>query len=222
VRDAYNTRKTQEERSNATREAVLDATIGCLIEQGYAATSTSAIHARAGVSRGALTHQFPTKAQLMMAAIRHLTAVRGRAFVERAKQIPPDADRLEAGIRLLWSETFENAELFTASMELRHAARTEKSLHAPLLELERRMAKLLRRECATIFGPEISSKATFDEAFRAALFHLRGAAVTNLVRPEGASTRGYLTETIRLFRCMLERTDPPSVGDRREGRHGLS
>jgi AcrR family transcriptional regulator len=207
-------RKTQEERSNATREAVLDATIHCLIEQGYAATSTSAIQLRAGVSRGALTHHFPTKAELMVAAMRHLAEVRGAALVDRARRIPADTDRLESGIRLLWTEVFENAELTTAAMEIRTAARTDDELQGPLLELERQNAKALRRECATIFGPEISSKPTFDEAFRAALFHLRGAAVTNLVRPKGASTKSYLTETIVLFRCLLERTGVAAANGR--------
>jgi hypothetical protein len=55
-------RRIQEERSAATRKALLDATIDCLAEDGYAALTTTKVAARAGVSRGPgapLPHQGP-------------------------------------------------------------------------------------------------------------------------------------------------------------------
>ena len=54
-------RRTQQQRSDETRAALLDATIICLHEVGYAGTSTTLVSERAGVSRGAQTHHFPTK-----------------------------------------------------------------------------------------------------------------------------------------------------------------
>src|SRR5690242_18826761 len=65
-------RRTQEERSSATRERLLDATVDCLIEYGYAGTTVARIAERAGVTRGAQVHHYPTKADLVLAALRHL------------------------------------------------------------------------------------------------------------------------------------------------------
>jgi AcrR family transcriptional regulator len=65
-------RRSQAQRSSATREALLDATIACLVEDGYASTTTSRVAERAGVSRGAHLHHFQTRPALVAAAIEHL------------------------------------------------------------------------------------------------------------------------------------------------------
>ena len=62
-------RRTQQQHTEETQAALLDATIACLHEVGYAATSTTLVSERAGVSRGAQTHHYPTKTQLVVAAI---------------------------------------------------------------------------------------------------------------------------------------------------------
>ena len=46
-------RRRQAERSAATREALLDATIACVVRDGYARTTTAAVAREAGVSVGA-------------------------------------------------------------------------------------------------------------------------------------------------------------------------
>ena len=66
---AKRVRRTQEERSAATRAKLLDATIDCLIELGYAGTTTTLIAERAGVSRGAQLHHFPSKDALYRAVV---------------------------------------------------------------------------------------------------------------------------------------------------------
>src|SRR5439155_19309262 len=66
------TRRTQEERSAATREALMDATIDCLVDYGYAGTTTTRVAARARLSRGAQMHHFQRKAPLVVAAPLHL------------------------------------------------------------------------------------------------------------------------------------------------------
>ena len=47
-------RRTQEERSATTRKRIIDATLHCLSDKGYASTTLSRITKQAGVSRGAL------------------------------------------------------------------------------------------------------------------------------------------------------------------------
>src|SRR6266581_571475 len=65
-------RRSQEERREATRGAVLDATVECLAERGYAGTTTTRIARRARVSRGALLHYYASKIELLTSAIEHI------------------------------------------------------------------------------------------------------------------------------------------------------
>jgi AcrR family transcriptional regulator len=57
-------RRTQAERSAATRGALIDAARRLWSERGYAAVGTPEIAAAAGVTRGAMYHQFADKAAL--------------------------------------------------------------------------------------------------------------------------------------------------------------
>src|SRR5712692_3582600 len=96
-------RRTQDQRSAATRARLLDATIACLFEFGYANTTTTEIAERAGLSRGAQLHHFPTKAALVTTAIEHLLQRRTEEFRTAFAGLPRDADRVAAAIDLLWS-----------------------------------------------------------------------------------------------------------------------
>lgn len=109
-------RLTHAERSAATRLALLDATVECLAELGYAHTTTAEIVRRAGVSRGAQVHHYPTKAELVVAAVRHLFEGRTAAFVQEFDGLP-EADRtLENGIELMWTSV--QGPSFRAALEL--------------------------------------------------------------------------------------------------------
>jgi AcrR family transcriptional regulator len=68
-RDAATARRTQAERTATTRRRLIDAAIESLAEQGYAATSSTVVAERAGVSRGALFYNFPTKGEFMLAVL---------------------------------------------------------------------------------------------------------------------------------------------------------
>ena len=60
-------RRTQAERTAGTRAALIDAARALWAERGYAAVGTPEIAAAAGVTRGAMYHQFADKAALFLA-----------------------------------------------------------------------------------------------------------------------------------------------------------
>jgi len=62
-------RRTQEERRDATRRALIAAARRQFAESGYAATNTPAIATEAGVTRGALYHHFADKQALFEAVV---------------------------------------------------------------------------------------------------------------------------------------------------------
>ena len=113
------TRRTQAERSAATQQLLADAAIGLLVERGWAATTAVAVCERAGVSRGALLHHFPSLSALLAHALESLyedfirrsrlpaTSVRGIIDdVWRAAGDPRFKAVLEA-----WSAAANDAEL---------------------------------------------------------------------------------------------------------------
>src|SRR5258708_17704809 len=115
-----------QERSVATRLALLDAALDCLVERGYAATTTIETARRAGVSRGAQLHHFPSKGDLLSAAIDHLLQRRLEEFRKAFADLDPNVDLVDGAIDLLWS-MFEGPT-FVAWAELWVAAPTRPAL----------------------------------------------------------------------------------------------
>lgn len=77
------TRRTQQERTAETRRKLIEAAIAILAESGYAATSTTVVADRAGVSRGSIFYNFPTKADLMLAVLDHVLREDMRFYARR-------------------------------------------------------------------------------------------------------------------------------------------
>ena len=119
------------------RERLLGAAVDCLIERGYAGTSTTLVSERAGVSRGAQLHHFPSKADLLVAAVEHLAEVRGRALSAAATATAPE-DRRKV-LRMLADHV--TSPVFDAALELWVAARSDPELRAAVAPLERRIGR---------------------------------------------------------------------------------
>jgi AcrR family transcriptional regulator len=137
-------RRTQEERRNATRGALLEATIATLVEQGYRGTTTLAVERRAGVSRGARIHHFANKAALLGGVADYLyeqlSDFYAEAFDGLTRRQESDIDRLRHGLRELW-EIYQRPH-FTAVLELNMAARTDPELQQALLAVAHRHRQL--------------------------------------------------------------------------------
>ncbi|HRH85657.1 MAG TPA: TetR/AcrR family transcriptional regulator [Rubrivivax sp.] len=74
-RPAAAARITQAERSERMRRRVLDAAFEVLRERGCAGFTTAEVARRAGVSRGAQVHHFPSKHELVTAAMEHVFSI---------------------------------------------------------------------------------------------------------------------------------------------------
>lgn len=129
----------------------MEATVACLAERGYAATSTSLISERAGVSRGAQLHHFPTRDDLMLAAIEHVFEARRGQFRDAMAQLPPAADPVPHAIRRMWSVVDSDAT--RAWLELTIAARSDPRLHAKVVETTERLRAAGAEELGRLATP---------------------------------------------------------------------
>ena len=195
-------RRTQAERRDETRRQLLDATVECLVELGYARTSTLEVQKRAGVSRGALLHHYPSKAELLVAAVRHLAELRGDELTARAAALPDGGDRVDAVMDLLWESS--TGPLFYVAMELRTAARTDPELRAVLADEERRLRRDILVVSRELFGEPIASRPGFDEVLEMSINLMMGAAMTVVLHDKHARLDALLRRWKRCFAAMLE------------------
>jgi AcrR family transcriptional regulator len=126
------------------RARLLEATVELLVERGYAGTSTTLVSERAGVSRGAQLHHFPTKQDLVVAAVQHVTEVRGAELRAAAEGLPTDPRRRTRAVLKVLGDHF-TSPVFTAALELWVAARTDDALLAAVAPLEQKLGRETHR-----------------------------------------------------------------------------
>ena len=138
-------RRTQAERSSATRQALLEAARGIISEHGYSGTTTSMTAERAGVSRGAQLHHYATKQDLLLSAIDYIHARVESDVEEISQRIDGGADEdVRRFICELWNRVFAE-ENFNPNIELVTAARTNPQLNERLQKRWRRLAETYDR-----------------------------------------------------------------------------
>jgi len=195
-------RRTQEERSTATRERLLDATVECLVELGYVRTTTTEIVRRAGVSRGAQVHHFPTKAELVKSAVKHLAERRQQELREEFARIDGKADRISTAIDLLWSGYA--GPLFTAVLELIVAARTDPELAAVVGSLNINVQRGVEVFMRETFGPQVLRRKGLRDGLGLTLNLMTGLALHGLADGESYRPNDLLKTWKSLVRPLFE------------------
>jgi len=138
----------KQDRSRATRERLLEAAVASLAESGWARTTVATVAARAGVSRGAAQHHFPTRGDLVTAAIRHMTEVRLDELRAIVAAPPEGANRTRWALDLLAG--LYTSTLFTAALHVWTEAAVDAELRAQVIPLERTLAREAYRLAVTL------------------------------------------------------------------------
>ena len=160
------------------RARLLDATVECLVERGFSGTSTTLVSERAGVSRGAQLHHFPTKNDLVVAAVEHLTEVRGAELAAAAEGLPLGPRRTRAVLQML-ADHF-TSPVFTAALELWVAARTDPALLAEVAPLEQKVGRETHRLTVELLGAD-ESRPGVRELVQATLDLVRGLGLADTI-----------------------------------------
>ena len=168
----------QEERTRAMRARLLEATVECLVERGWSGTSTTVVSQRAGVSRGAQLHHFPTKNALVLAAVEHLSEARGAELRSAAETLPVGPRHIRAVLGILAGHF--TSPIFTAALELWVAARTDAQLLAAVGPLEQRLGRDVHRLTVDLLGVD-ESRPGARELVQATLDLVRGLGLANTI-----------------------------------------
>lgn len=143
-------REPQQDRSRLTRRRLLEATVDCLAELGWSATTVAVVAKRAGVSRGATQHHFPTREDLITASLDYMFDSRMESVRLEATGLPPGPGRTEAVVsRLVEHYT---GTLFKAALQVWTAAAADPVLRARVLPLEDKFGRVAHRTTVALLG----------------------------------------------------------------------
>jgi AcrR family transcriptional regulator len=126
-------RRPQAERTADMRTKLFEAAIICLNRSGYSATTVSTVAAEAKVSRGAMTHHFPAKTDLMLAVVEYVFE-QDSAFYNNAINVMDPVRFLVDLPEMMWGVISRPAGI--AVIEIMLASRSEPGLGERLRDLQ--------------------------------------------------------------------------------------
>ena len=199
----------QAQKSASTRQLILDAVIHCFVEMGYSRTTTTAIAERAGLSRGAMLHHFPSRLDVVRAAVEHLHAKRLRALRNAVSDVAADGDHVRQSVDAYWRHV--RHPMFVAFFELAVAARTDRELAGILRPAQEAFEREWYQVAVEVF-PEWQGRAeSFALALDLSHYVLEGMAISFLTHKETERDKrviGYLEEKIRELAGIAPGTRP--------------
>lgn len=198
-------RQRQADRSRETRRKLMEATVDCLVERGWAGTTTVLVAERAGVSRGAQLHHFRTRGELVAAAVEYVGAQSVQHMVRRAESVPAGRNRTAAVVEFI--AEFYASPLFTAALELWVAARTDPELRELVVPLEVRLGRECHRIAVRLLGAD-EHRPGVREAVQATLDLARGLALANQLTDDSKRRAGIVRQWARMLDRALREGTP--------------
>ncbi|MEV3990528.1 TetR/AcrR family transcriptional regulator [Streptomyces sp. NPDC049837] len=184
----------KQDRSRATRQRLLAAAVACLAEHGWAGSTVSVVAERAGVSRGAAQHHFPTREDLFTAAVEYVAEERSQAL--RALPVQGRAAVVAALVDLY------TGPLFRAALHLWVAASNEEQLRPRVTELEARVGRETHRIAVELLGAD-ESRPGVRETVQGLLDMARGLGLANLLTDDTARRERVVAQWAALLDDVL-------------------
>jgi AcrR family transcriptional regulator len=175
-------------RSAATRARLIAAAVAILQRDGYAAATTVKVAQEAGVSRGAMLHQFPTRADLIIAVAEHIVRTQDRERRQKLRQVERGEPRFKAITEVVWS-TMQQPESM-ALLEIMLGSRSDPELGTRFPAVMRDLEAQLASGPAEV-GHDIGvADAELIEAMtRLHLAAMRGLIIDRLFTSDDAKTQ---------------------------------
>jgi AcrR family transcriptional regulator len=169
-------RVPKQDRSRATRQRLLAAAVACLAEHGWAGSTVSVVAERAGVSRGAAQHHFPTREDLFTAAVEYVAEERSHAL----RALFPEGAAGDRRAVVAALVDLYTGPLFRAALHLWVAASNEEQLRPRVTELEARVGRETHRIAVDLLGAD-ETRPGVRETVQGLLDMARGLGLANLL-----------------------------------------
>ncbi|CNG73704.1 TetR family transcriptional regulator [Mycobacterium tuberculosis] len=181
----------------------------CLVDLGWSGTSTTEVARRAGVSRGAQQHHYPTKMVLVAAALEHLLEAQRLAYETAFAVLPPERRNVSGALDLLW-EVFRGRPA-KALMELAVAARTDDELRPLCIDLNERILQVILETFERLF-PQNTLAPDFAQTMLRALFAMFvGLSIQNgLDDDAGGHQAAVLRQVKEVARLIVPQQGTPA------------
>ncbi len=166
----------QAQKSASTRNQIVEAAIKAFVSAGYANTTTTHIAEMAGLSRGAMLHHFPSKMDIVEAAVQHLHNKRLTAFRRSITELPEGTDRVKSAVEAYWKHV--QHPMFVAFFELSVAARTDAELRKILRPVQKEFAATWYQLAKDLFPEWEGKQEAFDLALDLSEYIMEGIAVS--------------------------------------------
>ncbi|MEU4873934.1 TetR/AcrR family transcriptional regulator [Streptomyces sp. NPDC021608] len=191
-------RLPKQDRSRATRQRLLEAAVAALAEHGWAGSTVTVVAERAGVSRGAAQHHFPTREDLFTAAVEYVAEERSRAMRAlfprgAAGGVAQDRPAVVAALVDLYT-----GPLFRAALHLWVAASNEEQLRPRVTELEARVGRESHRIAVELLGADESVPGV-RESVQGLLDMARGLGLANLLTDDRARRERVVAQWAELL-----------------------
>ena len=193
-------RTPQQDRSRATRQRLLDATIDVLAVDGWAACSVGVVAGRAGVSRGAAQHHFPTREDLITAALEHVFENLTMRATDEADRLPPGEERIEVAVAT--AVEFYTGPEFKAALQVWTAAASDESLRRLILPLEGRFGAAAHSMTVHMMGVD-GSDPKVHRLVQATLDFARGLGLADTLSDDSARRRQVVSAWAEQLRASL-------------------
>ena len=196
-------REPRQERSRATRARLLEAAVDCLASLGWSGTTVAVVAERAGVSRGAAQHHFPTREDLVTAAVEYGTQVRVARMRERLRSM---AGRRPSTLEVLTAlAELYASPLFRAALQLWVAAAHDDRLRARVVPLEAKVGREAHRLTVEALGADERVPGV-RENIQATLDMLRGLGLADLLTDDSARRSRLLRRWAVTLEAVLRRS----------------
>jgi AcrR family transcriptional regulator len=193
-------RQPQQDRSRATRQRLLEASIQCMAELGWAGTTVALVAERAGVSRGAAQHHFPTREDLVAGLIGHMSEVRTDEIDAARTSLQNGRRRTEAVLTVLVN--LYNGPLFRAALHLWVAAAADEALRVQIGPLEAQLGRQAHRMAVDLLRVDESTPGA-RETVQATLDMARGLGLAALLSDDSARRTRVLRQWARTLDAVL-------------------
>jgi AcrR family transcriptional regulator len=193
-------REPQQERSRTTRRRLIEAALDSFGERGWHGVTVAGIAERAGVSRGAAQHHFPTREDLVVAAVDLLGELQIDELRAQAADLPSGASRIERVVEMVLN--LYTGPLFRAALQLWSVASTDDALRDMLVPLEAKVGREAHRVTVELLGVD-ESRPGVRELVQATLDLGRGLGLANLLTDDARRRRQIVREWAHTLELRL-------------------